>query len=105
MLLTQLLVDESSLSNSQIVALLALMCFNAARLESRLDEDGHLVPLDQQDHSRWDSALIRRSYTYLSRSSQMESVAATRYHVEAAESGSRGLLQRKIVHPATVGCI
>jgi RNA polymerase sigma-70 factor (ECF subfamily) len=84
MLLTQLLVDESSLSNSQTVALLALMCFNEARLESRLDEDGHLVPLDQQDRSRWNSALIRRGYTYLNRSSQMESVAATRYHLEAA---------------------
>jgi RNA polymerase sigma-70 factor (ECF subfamily) len=84
MLLTQLLVDESSLSNSQTVALLALMYFNAARLDSRLDEDGHLVPLDQQDRSRWDSALIRRGYTYLNRSSQMESVAATRYHLEAA---------------------
>ncbi len=84
MLLTQLLVDESSVSNSQTVALLALMCFNAARLESRLDEDGHLVPLDQQDRSRWDSALVQRGYTYLRRSSQMESVAATRYHLEAA---------------------
>ena len=84
MLLTQLLVDESSLSNSQTVALLALMCFSAARLESRTDADGCLVPLDHQDRSRWDAPLVRRGFTYLSRSAQMESVAATRYHLEAA---------------------
>ena len=47
MLLAQLPVDESSLANSQTVALLALMCFTAARFDSRLDEDGRLVPLDQ----------------------------------------------------------
>lgn len=84
MLLTQLLVDESSLANSQTVALLALMCFTAARLDARVDDDGRLVPLDCQDRSRWDRALIRRGYSYLRRSSSMEAIAATPYHLEAA---------------------
>ncbi len=84
MLLAQLLVDESSFANSQTVALLALMCFAAARFDSRIDEDGRLVPLDHQDRSRWDRSLIRQGYAYLVRSSEMEAVAATRFHLEAA---------------------
>ena len=84
MLLAQLLVDESRMANSQTVALLALMCFNTARLDSRIDSHGRLVPLDCQDRSRWDRALIRQGYAYLARSSTMEAVAATPLHLEAA---------------------
>ena len=84
MLLTQLLVEESSVANSQTVALLALMCFTAARLESWVDDTGRLIPLDEQDRSRWDPDLIRRGFGYLVRSSQMEAVTASRYHLEAA---------------------
>jgi RNA polymerase sigma-70 factor (ECF subfamily) len=84
MLLTELLVDESSIANSRTVALLALMCLNAARLPSWVDETGRLIPLDQQDRSRWDPVLIRRGFDYLAQSSQMEAVAASDYHLEAA---------------------
>jgi predicted RNA polymerase sigma factor len=84
MLLARLLVDESSLANSQTVALLALMCLTTARFDARIDDDGRLVPLDQQDRSRWDRSLIRQGYDYLARSSTMEAVAATRFHLEAA---------------------
>lgn len=84
MLLTQLLVDESTLANSQTVALLALMCFTAARLDARVDEDGRLVPLDCQDRSRWDRSLIGQGYAHLARSSAMEAIAATPFHLEAA---------------------
>jgi RNA polymerase sigma factor (sigma-70 family) len=84
MLLARLLVDESSLANSQTVALLALMCLTVARFDARIDDDSRLVPLDQQDRSRWDRSLIRQGYDYLARSSMMEAVAATRFHLEAA---------------------
>ena len=84
MILTQLLVDESSLANSQTVALLAVMCLTAARLPSWVDQAGHLIPLDQQDRSLWDPTLIRRGFDYLARSSQMEAIVASRYHLEAA---------------------
>jgi RNA polymerase sigma-70 factor (ECF subfamily) len=84
MALTQLLADAPAIASSDTAALLALMCFNAARLESRLDDAGRLVPLDRQDRSRWDQTLIRLGYRYLVRSSQMDAVAATRYHLEAA---------------------
>jgi RNA polymerase sigma factor (sigma-70 family) len=84
MLLTQLLADEESISSSDTLALLAIMCFNAARLESRLDEEGRLVPLDRQDRSLWDKALIDQGYRCLVRSAAMDAEAASRFHVEAA---------------------
>lgn len=84
MLMARLLVDESSLANSQTVALVALMCFSTARLDARIDDEGRLVPLDQQDRSRWDHPLIAEGFRYLARSSEMEAVRATRFHLEAA---------------------
>ncbi|MGH7540061.1 MAG: DUF6596 domain-containing protein, partial [Gemmatimonadota bacterium] len=80
----KLLVDTPALSNSDTVALLALMCFGAARLTSRVDDEGRLIPLDRQDRSRWDRALIRQGFAYLARSAEMDRVEAGPYHLEAA---------------------
>ena len=44
----------------------------------------HLVPLDLQDRSKWDRELIRRGFACLVRSTEMDAVAAARYHLEAA---------------------
>src|SRR5258706_14757989 len=49
-------------------ALVALMCFHAARLPARVDDGGCLVLLEAQDRSRWDRALIARGWQYLKRS-------------------------------------
>lgn len=84
MSLTRLLVDAPEVSNSDTVALMALMCFTAARLEARLDGDGQLVPLDRQDRSRWNRGLISAGFEYLARSSNMEAIRASRFHIEAA---------------------
>jgi RNA polymerase sigma-70 factor (ECF subfamily) len=84
MALTQLIAEEPRLATSDTRALLALMCFNASRLRARVDASGRLVPLDRQDRTLWDRALIRRGYSELVRASQMEAVYASRYHLEAA---------------------
>ena len=84
MSLTKLLVDEPTLSNSDTVALLALMCLVVARLESRLDAQGRLIPLDRQDRTLWDRQLINQGLAYLGRTAQMETARAGRYHLEAA---------------------
>ena len=81
--LTGLLADASAIATSDTLALLALMCFNAARLESRVDPEGRLVPLDQQDRSLWDRTLIRHGYRCLVRASEMDE-SASRFHLEAA---------------------
>jgi len=82
--LTKLLVDTPEASSSDTIALLALMCFGAARLDSRVDDRGRLVPLDRQDRSRWDRELIREGFGYLARSSAMDRVTGGPYHFEAA---------------------
>ncbi|HEX2730591.1 MAG TPA: sigma-70 family RNA polymerase sigma factor [Polyangiaceae bacterium] len=62
-------------------ALAALFCFNSARLATRLDEQGVLVPLVDQDRARWDSALIERGIRHLAQSASGEQL--TRWHLEA----------------------
>jgi RNA polymerase sigma-70 factor (ECF subfamily) len=52
-LLLRLMPDEP-----EVAGLLALLLLTEARRESRVAEDGRLVPLADQDRSRWDRALI-----------------------------------------------
>lgn len=82
--LTRLLVDEPSASDSETVALMALMTFSLARLPARVDDQGRWVPLDRQDRALWNRELIGSGFTWLNRSSRMEAVRASRYHLEAA---------------------
>lgn len=84
MSLVKLLADAPAFSNSDTVALLALMCFNLARLDSRVDDAGALVPLDRQDRARWDQELIRQGMRHLERTSRMDRAEGGRFHFEAA---------------------
>jgi RNA polymerase sigma factor (sigma-70 family) len=63
-------------------ALLSLMCFQASRFDSRLDEDDSIILLQQQDRSKWDRDLIRMGYHYLNRSSVGDQLSI--YHIESA---------------------
>ncbi|MHC1558915.1 RNA polymerase sigma factor [Actinomycetospora sp. C-140] len=49
----------------EVAGLLALMLLHHARRASRTGPDGRLVPLDRQDRSRWDTALIAEGVTIL----------------------------------------
>jgi RNA polymerase sigma factor (sigma-70 family) len=62
-------------------ALIALMCFHAARFDARVDGWGGLLLLEEQDRSLWDRELIGRGLEHLARSARGESLS--RYHVEA----------------------
>lgn len=62
-------------------ALIALICFHAARFDARVDAMGGLLLLDEQDRSRWDRELIGRGLDHLGRSARGET--PSRYHVEA----------------------
>jgi RNA polymerase sigma-70 factor (ECF subfamily) len=62
-------------------ALVALMCFHAARFDARLDGMGGLLLLEEQDRSRWDHELVRRGFAHLTQSARGERLS--RYHVEA----------------------
>lgn len=81
MRLAQLLVDHASAATPATYALAALMWLDAARVPSRVDEEGNLKALFEQDRSRWDTALISEGLELLARSATGDAV--TTYHVEA----------------------
>ncbi len=62
-------------------ALLALMCFHAARFDARVARDGALVQLAEQDRSAWNWSDVQEGMAWLARSAAGQEL--TRYHVEA----------------------
>src|SRR5215510_7435743 len=62
-------------------ALIALICFHAARFDARVDGMGGLLLLEEQDRSLWDRYLIQRGLDHLTRSARGKTVS--RYHAEA----------------------
>jgi RNA polymerase sigma-70 factor (ECF subfamily) len=62
-------------------ALIALMCFHAARFDARVDDLGGLLLLEEQDRSRWDRELVQRGVDHLARSARGDTVS--RYQIEA----------------------
>jgi len=79
--LALMLKEDPTGAISDTDALIALMCFHAARFEARADEVGGLVLLEEQDRSRWDHELIRQGLDHLARSARGERLS--RYHAEA----------------------
>ena len=53
-------------ANSEVTGLLALMLLTDARRAARTGENGELIPLDEQDRSRWDEQLIREGIALVS---------------------------------------
>lgn len=77
------LLARHALSNTpKTHALLALMCFHAARLDTRLNAEGEIVLLEFQDRSRWNRQLIALAYEHFTQSSRGEAIST--YHLEAA---------------------
>jgi len=62
-------------------ALLALMLLNAARIPARMDGEGNLLRLQEQDRQRWDRRRIARGMFHLAQSAAGEELS--RYHLEA----------------------
>jgi RNA polymerase sigma-70 factor (ECF subfamily) len=79
--LSELLLDTSATEHVDVSALAALFCFDIARLSTRLDAEGVFVPLEEQDRSRWDRALIERGLAHLAASARGDRMS--RWHVEA----------------------
>jgi RNA polymerase sigma-70 factor (ECF subfamily) len=80
--LTALLLEYPPASTTTTAALAALMCLHAARLPARLDANGELQALADQDRTRWDPLLLSQGIALFERSTAGEEVSA--YHVEAA---------------------
>ncbi len=80
--LARMLLEHPSCASPSTRALVALMCLHAARMPARLDADGDLVPLREQDRTLWDAALTAEGVGFLDASATGD--ALSEYHLEAA---------------------
>jgi RNA polymerase sigma factor (sigma-70 family) len=67
---------------ADVYSLLALMCFQASRLNARMDAAGALVLYDQQDSGLWDVELINRGNSFFVKA--CDAGVLSRYQLEAA---------------------
>lgn len=80
--LTKWLLDFKDLEQGKNHALLALMYFNIARFESRIDSDDQLISFENQDRTSWDQELINQGIRHLRHSRISESLS--KYHLEGS---------------------
>jgi RNA polymerase sigma-70 factor (ECF subfamily) len=79
--LTLVLTENPLTDTVQAKALLALMCYQASRLQARTDDNGEIVLFDEQDQSLWDKDLIEKGNYYFVNA--CEGSQASKYHLEA----------------------
>ena len=80
--LNYLLINHPATCQPKTLALMALLCFHAARLHSRIDEQQRLLTLRKQDRTKWNRALIEQGNAFLNRACLGEELSP--YHLEAA---------------------
>jgi predicted RNA polymerase sigma factor len=80
MRLGQMLIEHPSIKDTRVGALMALMCFQAARFNSRLDQDGNLVTLEEQDRNLWDHELVAQGNYFLENA---DDKMLSEYHIQA----------------------
>ncbi|MGH7801642.1 MAG: RNA polymerase sigma factor [Thermodesulfobacteriota bacterium] len=79
--LGELLVGHTAGNRPRSHALLALMLLNGARLSARMDTDGNILRLKEQDRSCWDQAMIARGLYHLMLSTEADEISE--YHLQA----------------------
>ncbi|WP_258098808.1 RNA polymerase sigma factor [Marinoscillum pacificum] len=84
MRLNQLLLENASTNNEWSRSLMALMHFQVARFDSRVDEYGLAISLTDQDRSKWDQRHITFGNRYLT---TIENGIKNTYFIQAAISG------------------
>jgi RNA polymerase sigma-70 factor (ECF subfamily) len=101
-LLAQLLPDEP-----EALGVLALMLLHDARRDARVGADGALVPLEEQDRSRWDRAKIAEGLDALDRAIAMRrrgpyqvQAAIAALHAKAANASSTDWVQISALYGA-----
>ncbi len=79
--LCHLLCGHAHSRSPATFALLALMLFHAARFETRTDNQGRLLLLEDQDRSKWNHDLIKRAQWFLDQSADGKIIST--FHLEA----------------------
>jgi RNA polymerase sigma-70 factor (ECF subfamily) len=77
----RLLAEHPLGQQPEAYALLSLLALQASRLPSRVDPEGNLVLLADQDREKWDRTLIAEGFHYLQLAAVGEAV--TGFHLEA----------------------
>lgn len=92
MRLCKVLAEHPTIQSPSTPALLSLMCFHAARFQSRLDENNSIILLSQQDRTKWNHELIKVGSSYLNISSRGNTLSV--YHIESAIAAEHALAKR-----------
>jgi RNA polymerase sigma-70 factor (ECF subfamily) len=79
--LCELICRSPAVPHEHAHALMALMCFTASRNDARVDTNGNILLLKQQDRNKWNRALIENGIYHLEQSSAGEHIS--KYHLEA----------------------
>ncbi|HMK20272.1 MAG TPA: sigma-70 family RNA polymerase sigma factor [Chitinophagaceae bacterium] len=77
-----LLTQHSLTALPRTKALLALMCFQASRLDARLDDKSNIILLKHQDRSKWNRSLMSKGFEFMEESTEPFEISS--YHLEAA---------------------
>ncbi len=80
--LTLVLTDNPLTNTPEVNALLALMCYQASRLDARTDDTGQMILFEQQDRSLWNQEFIDKGIYYLVNACSGNEIS--KYHLEAA---------------------
>jgi len=87
--LTALLVEHPVGDRPRVHALLALMLLQASRLSTRVDSEGNLLLLAEQNRALWDRKLIQRGLHHLEQSARGEELSE--YHLQAGIAACHAL--------------
>jgi RNA polymerase sigma factor (sigma-70 family) len=80
--LCKILSEHQVGSRPSTFALLSLMCLQASRFDSRVDDDNAIILLEQQDRRKWNQGLIQMGYYYLNQAATGDHLSI--YHLESA---------------------
>jgi predicted RNA polymerase sigma factor len=81
MQLCELILRSPAVDHGKVHALMALICFTASRNEARLDADGHILLLKDQDRGKWNTTLINKGIFHLEESTSGDQMS--KYQLEA----------------------
>jgi RNA polymerase sigma factor (sigma-70 family) len=79
--LAELLAQHPAGDQPKTHALLALMLLNASRIPTRVDSEGNLLRLKEQDRTQWDQSMIARGMFHFAQSAAGDQLSE--YHLQA----------------------
>ncbi len=82
MTLCKMLTGNTHTQQPEVFALMALMCFHAARIESRTTPEGEMILLSLQDRTKWNMRLVNEGNIYMNKAAFGNGIST--YHLEAA---------------------